>query len=348
MDDAVRISACLAMALALGFGATMAVGADTAAQGQSNDAAPAPAQPSEPIATRAQVQQETGTEEPQCPVSFSLTYALYSDYVFRGLNLSEYRGEGREKPNHQLTVSIGYDLSSLGQGDWGTLGFDAWFEWYAAQKQLNPEEGGQNCQEVDYTIWWSHAIDPIATDVTLGYVFYNYLNLGYVLRQDRERGNNNDNASQEWNIKFAHNDAWMWKSLLPNNDDGVLNPFFLFAHDVGAFPGVWMEWGISHDFAIPGVEGLTVTPSWKQAAQGSYYKHGFFLAGDELALKTTYDLTPILQLPKWAGTVSIGGELHYWNAYHQMEADPDPGRAIEYSGHDEFWGGLTVNWSWGG
>jgi len=333
--------AVFAMACLAACGTSLALGAEETGAAQT-------AQPSEPIASRTDVTTAEETEEEGLPISFDLTYALYSDYIFRGINFSEYRGEGREKPNHQLTVSLSYDLSSLGQGDWGTIGFTSWFEWYAAQKMLNPDKGGQNLQEVDYVISWTKAIAPIATDLTLSYSFYTYPNLAYVLRQDGDRGTNNDDRSQEYSILLEHNDAWMWKWLLPDNEDGVLNPYFLFAHDVGAFPGVWLEWGFSHDFAVPGIDNLTITPAWKQAAQGSYWRDGFFLAGDEISLAAAYDLTPVLKLPQWAGTVTIGGELHYWNAYGQMEANPDPGRFVQITGHDEFWGGMTVNWSWGG
>jgi len=47
------------------------------------------------------------------PFSFSLNYALYSDYVFRGINFSEFSREGREKPNHQLTTTVSVDLGPL-------------------------------------------------------------------------------------------------------------------------------------------------------------------------------------------------------------------------------------------
>ncbi len=347
MDFVKRLIPSMVLIALVAGAVPSALAADAAPKADGGNAPAANAQPSDPIATRAAVKEETNTEEPAFPLSFSLTYALYSDYIFRGINFSEYAGEGREKPNHQLTVSLEYDLASLGQGDWGTIGFTTWFEWYAAQKQLNPEKGGQNLQEVDYVISWSKSLDPIKTDVTLSYSFYTYPNLGYVLNTNAEHGDNNDNQTQEYSILLEHNDAWMWQSLFPNNEDGILNPFFLFAHDVGSLPGVWMEWGVSHDFTIPGIDGLTITPSCKMAAQGSYYRHGFFLAGHEVALNTTYDLTPILQLPKWAGTITIGGEIHYWQALGQMRHAPSP-HGIEYEGRDEFWGGMTVNWSWGG
>ena len=47
----------------------------------------------------------TAKPEEPFPLRISLGYYLYSDYVWRGKNLSEYAGEGREKPNHQMTTS---------------------------------------------------------------------------------------------------------------------------------------------------------------------------------------------------------------------------------------------------
>ena len=139
----------------------------------------------------------------------------------------------------------------------------------------------------------------------------------------------------------------MWKWLFPNNEDGVLNPSFFLAHDFGSILGVWMEFGISHDFAIPGIDNLTITPGYTMMAQCDYWKHGFFLAGDQLSLVAEYDLTPLLQLPAWAGSVSIAGELYFFNAYPNFESGGSSNNSSIRS-QDEFWGGLAVNWSWGG
>ncbi len=291
--------------------------------------------PAEQPAVPATQKSETVEEKPGLPISFGLTYALYSDYWWRGFNFSEFDGEGREKPNHQLTVWFEFDL-----GDFGRIGYSTWFEWYAAQKQLNPDFGGQNCQEVDYTVYYAYTVEQITTDVTLGMNFYEYLNLARELESDKDPGNNNDDRSVDIYLTLEHDDAWMWKWLLPNNEEGVLNPSFLIAQDVGSITGTWMEWGISHDFAIPGIDNLTITPGYKLLAQCNYWLPGFFLAGDVWSLSTTYDLTPVLKLPEWAGTVTVGGELYFYNAYGQLESTGTT--------DDHFWGGMTVNWSWGG
>jgi len=297
------------------------------------------AQVAEPIEPAAPQRVETETaqvQEPTCPFSLSLSYAIYSDYIFRGVNFSEYDGEGREKLNHQLTVSLGYDL-----GDFGSIGFDTWFEWFAGQKKIDPDRGGQNLQEVDYTISWSHPIEPIATDLTLGYTYFLFPNLAHTLRQDGARGNNNDDRTHEYWFSLEHNDAWMWKWLLGDAiEDGVLNPSFFFAHDVGALPGVWMEFGLSHGFVIPGVDNLTITPSWTLMVDGDYWSDGFKLAGDRWSLGVEYDLTPVLHLPKWAGSLTVGGDLSFFNAFGNMEDN--------HVLQDEFYGGMAVTWAWGG
>ena len=70
----------------------------------------------------------------------------------------------------------------------------------------------------------------------------------------------------EWFIALEHNDAWMWQSVWPDNEDGVLNPSFFLAHDVDLIGGVWIELGLSHGFEI--CEGLTLTPGWIVAIDG--------------------------------------------------------------------------------
>ena len=303
----------------------------------------APAEPATQPVTREQVE-EAQEEEPGLPISLGASYYLLSDYVFRGINFSEYQGEGREKPNHQMTTFLSWDT-----GTWGTLGFDTFFEWYADQEKLNPYGGAANIQEIDYTLRWTYGVEPIDTDVTLGYTFYTFPNLANLLRKDRLRGNDNDDRTSEWWFRLNHNDAWAWKWLFPDNEDGVLNPYFLFAQDVGIGAGaVWMETGISHPFTIPGVDNLTITPAYTITADGGYLarlrgsSHNDYLrlAYDQLALNTTYDLTPVLHLPKWAGTVSISGLLYFNNALGTAEDDGTI--------NDEFFGGMSVNWAWGG
>jgi len=303
-----------------------------------------PAEASEPLSGRIEGEKKEEAKEPALPLTIAVSYYLQSDYVYRGVNFSEYPGEGREKPNHQLSTSISWDFK-----EYGTLGFDTFYEWYAAQAKLNPFGGQQNCQEVDYVIWWKHAIEPITSDFTLGYSFYTFPNSAAQLRRDKAVGNNNNDRTMEWWFKLAHNDAWMWTWLLPDNKDGVLNPTFFLAQDVGVSSGaVWIEVGFSHTFKVPCIENLTITPGYTLAFDGGYTKRvlqqphaGQMRMGyEQLSLNVTYDLTPVLKLPKWAGTVSLSGLLYFNDAFNACEDDDTM--------KDVLFGGMSVNWGWGG
>lgn len=278
----------------------------------------------QPVVEQAETETVTTVDQGvDCPFSLGVAYSLYSDYIFRFVNFSEYPGEGREKPNHQLAVTLGYDL-----GDFGALSYIAWFEWYAAQRTWLGSQGGQNLQEADHTIEWSYSIDAIATDLALGATFYHFPNA-------------TPGHTFEYYVSLAHNDAWLWRTLgvFPDNDEGVLNPSFIMVHDTDLVGGVWMEFALEHPFQV--CENFTLTPGWMVAIDGGYLRDDTFrFAGDQWSLVAEYDLGSLMQLPAWAGGLTVAGELYFNNAWGNAEDD----RTIQ----DEFWGGMTVAWNWGG
>ena len=275
-----------------------------------------------------------GPQEQKRPWSLGLTYSLYSDYVFRGINLSEYPGEGREKPNHQLSVDLGLDLASLWGGAPGSLGwltFTTWFEWYADQEILNPAAGGNNLQEVDYTIGWSYDVDSITSTVGIAFVFYTFPHAKPV-------------NTQELDFSLDHNDAWMWNWLWPDNEDGVLNPSILYAIDLDAtHNGGWIELGFSHEWSL--TDYLALTPSVTVAID-----HGYLdpilgtgrgpstrLAYVQYGMNLDYDLTTACSLPSDYGSLTLSGFLFFNDAV----GNPEDNGLIQ----DEFFGGVSVGWS---
>ncbi len=267
-------------------------------------------------------------------MSLDVDYTLVSDYIFRGFNFSEHATEGREALNHQLGVSMGLDLAPLWggkAGECGSLSFGAWFEWYADQDKISGD--GANIQEIDYSISYSYSVEPIATDITIGwidYVFPNWAGPG-----DR---------THEWFLSFAHNDAWMWRWAGHDGEDGILNPTFDFYHDMEAFGGTWMDFGISHGFEL--VEDFTLTPSytlhidggWAGPAAGLVDDHDTRIAGMTYGVDVTYDLTQILQMPEQAGSMSISGFLNWF--------DPTQRLRSTLGWEDYLYGGVKLAWSW--
>lgn len=261
------------------------------------------------------------------PFALAVTYWLYSDYLCRGVNFSEYAGEGREKPNHQMAVSL--DIP-IGKGSkYGTFGFDTWFEWFAGQDQFSTTQGGTNLQEIDYTLRWSYDIEPIKTTATIAWTDYTFPHIRFVGDRD---------WTHEVSLRLSHNDAWLWRWTGYKGDEGILNPSLFIARDFRMAKGWWLELGINHPFAV--VKNVTWTPSMTFAFDGKYiepllgagpgtWQYAYTQFGSELK----YDLTELLHLPPQAGSVYISGQLFYNLASADIL-------------HDELWGGMSVGWTW--
>lgn len=269
------------------------------------------------------------------PFSFDVTYSLYSDYVWRGINLSEYETEGSEAPNHQLTTTLDVDLGKFfnrrQDGEFGVFSFEAFFEWYAHQIDIDPVYGARNLQEIDYTLTYSYEVAPISTTLATGYVFYRY-------------PKHKEIATEEWFFRVEHNDAWMWKWLWPDNEDGILNPYVEYWQDTHLVaPGAWIQFGVSHDFEV--APSFTVTPgvdfgiehNWLQPTLGLEGR-GTNFANVQYGLTLEYDMTELIALEKWGfGSIVVSGFIFYSDAV----GNPAQNRWIR----DELYGGMSIGWS---
>ncbi|MBI5863539.1 MAG: hypothetical protein HZB38_03315 [Planctomycetes bacterium] len=268
------------------------------------------------------------------PFSCSITYSLYSDYVSRAMNLSEYPGEGREDPNHQLTTSLGVDLAVLfgrEEGEFGSFTFDTFFEWYAGQDRLDLLYGAHNLQEIDYGLSYSYEFKPLYTTATIGYLFYAF-------------PNHREIATQEWTASLEHNDAWMWEWLFPGNEDGVLNPYVTIWQDTELISrGAWWQFGFSHDFEL--TEEVILTPSLDFGID-NHWIHPTFDAGigtigfasAQYGLTLSYDLSELAGLKKWGfGSLVWSGFVYYSDALGNPRDDDLTA--------DWFYGGTSIGWS---
>ena len=267
-----------------------------------------------------------GWEKP-IPFSFGIDYTLVSDYIFRGINFSEYAGEGREKPNHQLSVGGEVDL-----GEYGAVGGSVWFEWFAGQESLTPNDSS-NLQEVDYSAYWAYDFEQIYTSVELGWIYYSFPRLS-----------GDADATQEWYVSLSFDDSFLF-----GTEESVLNPFFTLYHDFDDFGGYWMEAGVSHDFAMAdmGMEDVmilkdvTVTPSltlgidhrWVDEALASG-SPSTRLANLTYGMDVFYDLGSALEMPEQYGSIGINGFLYYSQAFRDDVLN------------DEFYGGVTLSYGW--
>ncbi len=262
-------------------------------------------------------------------LSFSLDYTLVSDYVFRGINFSEFAGEGREKPNHQM--STGIELAT----EYGNFGGFFWFEWFAGQGSLTP--GSDNLQEVDYVVYWNYDIEQIATNLELGWIAYTFPPSG---------GDAHD--TYEVYAKLSFDDSGVF-----GTQESVLNPYVYYGldYDLGA-NGSWIEIGISHDFALnevagleaaPVIKDLTVSPSLVLGIDHRYLDKfavtgsggpSTRLANLNYGLAISYDVSGALGMDPKLGSLSLDGFLNFSQALRKGLLN------------DEFYGGMSVSYGW--
>ena len=298
---------------------------------------------------------ETGWQKPGLlkALSCRLEYTLATDYIWRGINFSEYRGEGREKLNHQLLVGFEIDPSQLGTAPIGRFGGTIWFEWFAGQERLT-DWSGENLQEVDYTVYWAYDVEPIGLGVEVGWIAYHFPRL-----RDSAAPSPSDGAyTHELYVTLRFDDSKLFGRPM-------LNPAVTYYHDLDDVQAGFLIAEISHDFALakcfkdtPLLKGLTITPSLALAVDHRYYdKSGYgsrspvvqeppivevyTAKGTQLAylqygLEIAYDLGGALALPKEIGGITLKGFLNYTNSFH------DSSRLVQ----DEFWGGMSVSWDW--
>lgn len=273
--------------------------------------------------------------------SFGLDYTMLTDYVWRGINMSEYRGEGREKLNHQLTVSFEVDPSKLGTANIGRFGGSIWFEWFAGQEQLTGWSGN-NLQEVDYTVYWAYDIEPCGLGVELGWI-------GYHFPRFRDSGStvSADSAyTHEAYIKLSYDDSKIF-------DKPMLNPYVAYYQDIDDVRGGILAFGVSHDFVLKDMglaeacicKDLTLTPSFAMVIDHRYYdKAG--VGGDggtgtrlgylEYSLAVAYDLSSAFSIPAQYGALNLTGFITFDQSLH------DSANAVQ----DEFYGGVKLSWGW--
>ncbi len=272
--------------------------------------------------------------EKPIPLGFYVKYTVVTDYIWYGINYSEYPGEGREKLNHWLTVGTNYDT-----GDFGKFDFSVFFEWYGGYHNMTGDDSHGNLQEVDYAISWTYDLSKLCPDVpvwvTLAWYGYDYAQLS-----------GDASFSDIWCVTLTLDDQ-----KLMGEGWFALNPSITYAQDiddVGAQgQGSGLFFCMNHPFIlakcpglgkIPIVRDLTVTPSFMLSFDVGYIDSGTRPLATEYGLAVGYDLTEVLGVPKKYGTVTLTGFVNYSDAI----TDDSPNINLD----DELWGGFEIGWEW--
>ncbi len=118
---------------------------------------------------------------------------------------------------------------------------------------------------------------------------------------------------------------------------------------MGYILGQWYEIGISHPFEL--CKNVTWTPKCTFAFDGGYMQPAvnggkgsgeFEYAYTQPGMELKYDMTELLHMPKWAGSIYISGILYY-NFVSEVEKERANNRTLV---KDMLFGGMSVGWTW--
>jgi hypothetical protein len=306
------------------------------------------------------MEEEVGSTKMIPWLTISVDYAMVSDYIWRGLNFSEYDTEGREKLNHQLGLTTEIDLAELTGQPIGKVGANVWFEWFVGQERLTTWSDN-NLQETDYTLYWGMDIPDTPFGIEFGWIAYHFPRVrdsGSEDATDAERPRGSDAAyTHEVYGSVSYDDSDTLGTLL-GIDGPVLSPELTYYQDLDDVQAGIITLGISHEFAMADygctdvmvLKDLTVTPKAILTVDHRYYdkadvgsnrdaadaSKGTKLAYLQYQVDVALDLNGVFDIPAQFGNFTVGGFLAYTNSFHDEAAGVQ----------DEFWGGMTFGWSW--
>lgn len=270
------------------------------------------------------------------PVEFTIDYVLVTDYVWRGINLSEYRGEGREKLNHQLDLSATANLKDLGLPDFGSVTLDVWFEYYVGNESLDAAADNK-LQEVDYTVAWEYEIPKTPLTVEAGWIAYVFPHAGGKAHESFE----------------VYGRVGLDDSKLFGTEDPVLSPSVAYYYDYDSVKAGFLITTIEHEFAMDDLargaavlRDITLTPAASFILDNRYLDKAIgpapghsrhkstSLSSVDVGVEAGYDLGKALDLPDDCGSLKLSVFANY---SHPLRRDLLA---------NEFYGGLRIGWKW--
>lgn len=217
-------------------------------------------------------------------VHIDLTVRYMTDYIYRGVDLSE-AGGSEDSPNLQFDGKLSFDLGKLPH------------PFVATFVNVYDSDPISRFQEIRPYFGFDWNLRPFV--VQSGITFYIF--------PERDDANTTEVYTQ-----ITFDDSWLFRT-----DKPVLSPYVYAAYDFDKYDGWYLEAGIKHDFTIEGT-GLTITP----IARIAYvYNSAFFstsvggkdtgLQHYDVGLVGTYSLNQLFNFSQRFGTFTLEGYMYY-------------------------------------
>ncbi len=254
----------------------------------------APAQPAQ------EAQEGNCFSDLTAPIKGTIGYTFITDYMFRGLNMSDILGGNVGRGNHELSYGLNLDLAEMGYEDVGELGLNVKHALMIAYINTTA-----NLALTDISLSLTRPLQLLEEfDGTMKFEWRTYK------WQNQNTYTGGNERTQEIALSLAFKDGAIIEALTGKDmGENVLNPTIKWIIDYDLADGgqLW-QFGISHpvDMAeyMPELSGIMLKPSLTIAVDNRYY--GSYIKNLTNGAVATSDVTKFAYMD-WG--VSAGADL---------------------------------------
>jgi len=186
-------------------------------------------------------------------------YTFWTDYGWRGVNMTKFLGGHRGTGAHQMLYNLGMNVQDVGKI--GVSVEQVYFSRF--------DNTGSSLALTNINVYLTREFEGIAGSWTFGYGNHLWENL-------RSAYPNGDPRSQEIYVTYAMPDAALWEMLTGNETGNILNPSFTYLMDYdNADNGQLAILNLNHPFNMadvdPEMTGFTLVPTFSL-----YYDHRYY------------------------------------------------------------------------
>jgi hypothetical protein len=219
------------------------------------------ATPAAPAATQTKMAPATPAADNE--VFGGVGYAFWTDYGWRGVNMTKFLGGHSGTGANQMLYNLGMNVKDVGKV--GVSLEQVYFDRY--------DNTAASLAFTNWNVYVKREFEGVQGQWTFGYGNHLWENV----KATFPRG---DGRSQEFYVTYGFDDAELWKSVTGNETGNILNPSVTYLVDTDATNGGQLAiLNLNHPFNMAEVDsqlaGVSLIPTfsltWDQRYYGDYF-----------------------------------------------------------------------------
>jgi hypothetical protein len=205
--------------------------------------------------------EKAATTPAESPVFGGVGYTFWTDYGWRGVNMTQAMGGHRGTGASQMVYNLGMNVPDIGKV--GVSLEQVYFNRF--------DNTDASLALTNINVYVTREIEGIDGKWTLGYGnnYWNNATAAFPAGDPR---------SQEMYLTYAWSDAGLWQALTGNETGNILNPALTYIVDYESAAGGQVAiLSLNHPFNLadsnPELTGFTIVPTFKLYYDNRYYGH---------------------------------------------------------------------------